>query len=262
MLALIFLALGLGGALAVYEFSPRAQARINDYARAIRQAYEAHRTADASLSKGNEAATIAAQHVQVVRASQPEVPVPLLEVTPPAPQPLEPFELGPSQARTEAHVVAAQAATGVATDHVALATEANQVAAENTAAAAKFAKTERERKAAAASAAKVLEREKKIEAALRNLGAGQCGVRSFSRVTAQIKDVLLGKLHAEGMDVTGDNPWNIDTHQYDVKLRAVWDPKEQVLKLIVTTGKGGYFGLVTCAEIWKKIDPILKGVIG
>lgn len=145
---------------------------------------------------------------------------------------------------------------------MAIATEQNQVAAQNTADAARAAKTEAERKAAADSAAKVLEREKKIAATLASLGIGQCGVRSFTRVTPQIKNTLLSKLHAEGMAVTGDNPWNIDTQQYDVKLRAVWDPKSQVLKLIVTAGKGGYFGLVTCDEIWKKIDPIMKGVIG
>jgi len=52
------------------------------------------------------------------------------------------------------------------------------------------------------------------------------------------------------------------TRQYDVKLRAVWDPNAQVVKLIVTSGKGGYLGLVTCEEIWKKIDPIMRSVIG
>jgi hypothetical protein len=87
-------------------------------------------------------------------------------------------------------------------------------------------------------------------------------VRSYPRASEQVKNTLLAKLRSEGMAVTGDNPWNIDTHEYDVKLRAVWDPKGQVVKLIVTAGKGGYFGMVTCDEIWKKIDPIMKGVIG
>ncbi len=108
----------------------------------------------------------------------------------------------------------------------------------------------------------MLERERRIAQALANLGVGQCGVRIFSRVTPQITRQLLTRLHAEGMAVVGDNPWNIDTHQYDVKLRAVWDPKAQVLKLIVTTGAGGYAGLVTCDKIWAEIDPIMKGVLG
>jgi hypothetical protein len=47
-----------------------------------------------------------------------------------------------------------------------------------------------------------------------------------------------------------------------VKLRAVWDPEGQALKIIVTSGKGGFFGLVTCTEIWSKIDPIMKEIVG
>jgi hypothetical protein len=140
--------------------------------------------------------------------------------------------------------------------------EANQAAAQHTANAAKLAKTEIERIAVAQSAAKVLEREKLIDAALANFGVGQCGIRSYGRVTMPVKELLLNKLHGEGMVVTGDNPWNIETHQYDVKLRAIWDPKSQALKLIVTAGRGGYAGLVTCDEIWGRIDPIVKGVIG
>jgi hypothetical protein len=140
--------------------------------------------------------------------------------------------------------------------------EANQLAAQHTADAAKRAQSSNERIAAAQSAAKVLEREKVIATALADFGIGQCGVHSYSRVTARVKDLLLTRLHGEGMVVTGDNPWNIETHQYDVKLRAIWDPNGQVLRLIVTAGRGGYAGLVTCDQIWGKIDPIVKGVLG
>jgi hypothetical protein len=64
------------------------------------------------------------------------------------------------------------------------------------------------------------------------------------------------------MVITGDNPWDIDTRQYNVKLRASWDQRAQVLKLIVTAGQGGYFGLVACNAIWEKIDTLMKGIIG
>lgn len=168
----------------------------------------------------------------------------------------------PAQDVADAQANAAQAAADAAVDHAAQAIEANQDAAKNTADAAQNAQTEAQRQEAAQSAAKVVEREQKIAAALASLGIGQCGVRSYSGVTERIKNTLLAKLRSEGMVVTGDNPWNIDTRQYDVKLRAVWNPKVQVVKLIVTAGKGGYFGIVTCDEIWKKIDPIMKGVIG
>ena len=194
-------------------------------------------------------------------------PLPPYDPAPYDPALYEPAPSVPVQV-ADAQANAAQAAADAAVDHAAAAIEANQAAAQNTAEAAKNAQDEAQRQAAAQSAAKVLEREKKIAAALTSLGVGQCGVRSYPRVgggalvTERTKNALLAKLRTEGMGVTGDNPWNIDTREYDVKLRAVWDPKAGVVKLIVTSGKGGYFGLVTCEEIWKKIDPIMKEVIG
>jgi hypothetical protein len=135
---------------------------------------------------------------------------------------------------------------------------ANQQAAQSTAAAAKSSRTAAERRAAADSAAKVLERGKKIEEALASLGVGQCGARSYPRVTPQIKDAILAKLHAEGMTVTGDNPWDVDTKLAGVKLHAVWDPKAQVLRLIVTAS--AFYA--SCEMIWERIDPKLRGIIG
>jgi outer membrane biosynthesis protein TonB len=188
----------------------------------------------------------------------PPAPAPAPAPAPPPPPP----PAAPVPTVADAHDNAAQTAADAGADHAADAQAANQEAARHTAEAAKNAKTEAERREAAQSAAKVLEREKKIAQALASLGVGQCGVRSYTRVTPQITTQLITRLHAEGMTVVGDNPWNIETHQYDVRLRAVWDPKSQVLKLIVTTGAGGYFGMVTCDKIWEKIDPIMKGVLG
>jgi pyruvate/2-oxoglutarate dehydrogenase complex dihydrolipoamide acyltransferase (E2) component len=164
----------------------------------------------------------------------------------------------PAQDLADAHANAAQVATDVGVDRAVAATEANQEAARKTAEAAQKAKTESERAAAAQSAAKVLAREKQIAAALASLGVGECGIRSYARVTARVKDQLLAKLHGEGMTVTGDNPWNIDTHQAEVKLRAVWDSKAQVLKLIVASSSV----LAPCSVIWDRIEPKLREVIG
>jgi hypothetical protein len=165
---------------------------------------------------------------------------------------------------TDAHLGAAEVAVDPidAVEHVHEATVANQALAQKTAEAAAAAKTEQQRMAAAQSAAKVIDRENKIAAALVKLGTGQCDVHSYSHVTPQIKDVLLAKLHGEGMTVTGDNPWSIDTHNHDVKLRAVWNPSTQMLKLIVTAGADGLKGLVVCPAVWEKIDPILKEIVG
>jgi hypothetical protein len=206
---LLFLAIALGVGLTAYEFSPKTHSWADDHARAIREALEAHRVADA--------------HLDAAQA---------------APDP----------------VIAAQ--------HVHGAHEANREAAHHTTTAASTAKTAPERVAAADSATKVVAREEKLA----DIGAGQCDVRSYPHVTAQIRDALLAKLHAKGMTVTGNNPWDIDTHNHDVKLRALWDSREQVLKLIVTAGRGGSaamgFVTVTCDLIWAEIDPILKGIIG
>jgi len=170
--------------------------------------------------------------------------------------------LTPEQTAAAPVAAAAQAAINAALDHAVAAVAANQVAAQNTVAAAQSAQTPEDRTAAAASAVKVTDRAQQIAAALASLGVGQCGVHTYPRVTVAVKDKLLAKLHAEGMEVTGDNPWNIETHQYSVRLRALWDPKTETLRLIVTAGQGGLFGLVTCDQIWGKIDPIVKGVIG
>jgi hypothetical protein len=206
---LLFLAIALGIGLTAYEFSPKTHSWADDHVRAIREALEAHRVADA--------------HLEVAQGSPDPVVV--------------------------AH-------------HAHEASKANREAAHHTTTAAQTAKTEPQRAAVADSAAKVVDREAKLA----DIGVGQCDVRSYPHVTAQIRDALLAKLHSEGMTVTGNNPWDIDTHNHDVKLRALWDSREQVLKLIVTAGKGSKAALglvtVTCDLIWAEIDPILKGIIG
>ena len=172
----------------------------------------------------------------------------------------------PAQVVADAQERASQAAADAAVEHAASSIEANQEAAKNTAEAAKIAQTAAEKQAAADSAAKVLEREGKIAEALKTLGLGQCGVRTYKRITERAKNALLAKLRAEGMGVTGDNPWNIDTHEYGVRLRAVWDYRVSEVKLIVTTGKGTevipWVKKVECLDIWNKIDPIMKEVVG
>jgi hypothetical protein len=221
VLPLIFLALGVGAF--AYGFSAHARARIDDYVRALRAAHEAHRAADAHLANA-----------------------PPLTLALPAAAPTV----------VDANVTA-QAVTSSVNQALAAAV-ANKHAALRTADAGRLAQTGAERSAVADSAARVLERGKKIEEALANLGVGQCGVRSYSRVTLQIRDAILEKLHAEGMAVTGNDPWDIDTQLAGVKLRAVWDPATQTLKLIVTASSF----LAPCTMIWERIDRALRGIIG
>ena len=60
------------------------------------------------------------------------------------------------------------------------------------------------------------------------------------------------------MTVTGDNPWDIDTQVAGVKLRAAWDPRALVLRLIETASAL----YAPCGVIWDRIDPKLRGIIG
>ena len=146
----------------------------------------------------------------------------------------------------------------IAVLHAHEAQTANQVADQKTGGAAQAAKTDAQHDAVAQSAATAADRDNKIKAALAALGVGQCDVHSYANVTSQGKDALIAKLHAEGMTVTGDNPWDINTAKHGVKLRAVWDPGAQVLKLIVTSSDP----LVPCFLIWNEIDPKVKEIVG
>jgi hypothetical protein len=83
-------------------------------------------------------------------------------------------------------------------------------------------------------------------------------VHTYLHVTPLVRDAILAKLHAEGMTVTGQGPWDIDTQLAGVKLRALWDPKTQVLRLIVTASAS----YAPCAMIWARIDPTLREIIG
>jgi len=259
---LIVLVLGLGAILTAYEFSPRVRSRIDDYARALRTAHEAHRTADGHLARAHQATVIVMQH----GARRPGLDGALREAprlaqdSPPKPSQVPFVSPAPMGVDESAGAVQAAGSRAVkhAIEHAIAATVANQQAAQSTADAAEIAQTRTERGAVVESAVRVLERGKRIEEALANLGVGQCGVRSYPRVTAQIRDAILAKLHAEGMTVTGEDPWDIDTQVAGVKLRAVWDPETQVLSLIVTASSF----LAPCAVIWGRIEGALQGIIG
>jgi hypothetical protein len=164
----------------------------------------------------------------------------------------------------DAHLQTAAIATSAgdvakAQQHVAEAVAANQVAARKTTDAVVAAKTPSQRQAAAQSAATIDDRSRQIAAAMAHLGLGQCGVRSYAGVTGQVKDALLARLHAAGMVVTGEDPYDIDTQTLGVKLRAAWDPRAQQLKLIVTAAPQSPG---VCDLIWHRIEPIMKEVVG
>ena len=56
--------------------------------------------------------------------------------------------------------------------------------------------------------------------------------------------------------VTGDNPWDVDTHKYGVKLRARWDESSLELSVIVTDKSF----LAPCKKIWEYIDDVIHHI--
>ena len=281
MIPLVFLALVVSAALATYELAHAW----DDHVRAVREVLAAHQAADAQLAAAKAALdpAIAAEHVSAADAANRDAARGTAEAAKAAKTDAQRqvaaqsavvvadrgreiahvrliHEAYAAHQAADAHLQAAASAPdpAVAAQHAAEASVANQVAAEKTIGAAQAAKTDAQRAAAAQSARAVAAREGQIKAALASLGVGECGVRIFSGVTPQKKDALLAKLHGAGMAVTGDNPWNVDTHTADVKLRAVWDPGAQVLKLVVTSSAAW----APCSAIWAQLDPTVKEVVG
>lgn len=243
------LLLALGAGIMVYALSPSAHAWTDAHVAAMRDAFASHQAADAKLDAARAA-------LDVHAATQAAPPAPPVSPATPAPSaPAPSFDPG--------------AILMHAWESLKASAQANAAAASHTTTALETAKTDQQKKVAAQSAATVDARQQQIVAAFEHFGPGQCDVHSYAHVTAQIKDALLARLHSHGMTVTGgDNLWDIDTHvskfgvDLGVKLRAVWDPNAQVLKLIVTSGKGGLAGLVTCEKIWAEIEPVMKEILG
>lgn len=258
MIPLVLAALLVSAGVAIYEFSPKARGWVDDH---LHRAAAAHQAADSHLGAAQQASA-AHQDASAAAAAHQQDAIDAIATQPRT-------QLSDQRAAAIADIYgAASGAVSTAAgwlttafQHLADAAAANREAAASTATAAQGAKTSDQKQAAADSAAAVLDRQRKIDAALAALGVGQCDVRPYPGATPSAINALLLKLHSEGMTVTGNNPWDIDTHNHDVKLRAVWDPRTQVLKIIVTSGKGGYWGLVTCSKIWDEIDPVVRKVM-
>lgn len=220
---LILVIAGIG--FASYEASPKIHAYIDEHVQAINDSIAAHSAADAHEEQAAAAAQVA------VNASSPE----------------------------EAHGWLQRAWA-----HIQQAAAANAAAASSTVAAASTAATPQQKAATAQSAAQVDARsqhhaamKQQIAAALQALGTGQCDEKVYQGVTHQKRDALMAKLQALGSTVTGTNPYDI-AMAGAVKLRAIWNPTDHTMHMIVAAGGTP----ATCAAIWTKIDAAVKEVAG
>ena len=87
---------------------------------------------------------------------------------------------------------------------------------------------------------------------------GKCGVHHYKNIDQAKIDAILKALKDNGATVTGNNPWNVDTHNHGVKLQGTWDQQASTLSIIVTA-KDFY---VPCSRIWDNIDPLINHISG
>jgi len=79
---------------------------------------------------------------------------------------------------------------------------------------------------------------------------------SYDNIDQEKINAILAELKKGGATVTGENPWDVDTHKSGVKLQGSWDSATAILTIIVTD-KSWY---VPCCEIWDTIDQLNKQI--
>ncbi|MCG6552878.1 MAG: hypothetical protein L7F77_11155 [Candidatus Magnetominusculus sp. LBB02] len=89
---------------------------------------------------------------------------------------------------------------------------------------------------------------------------GVCGeAHVYDGITREKVDFILEKLKEGNADVSAvgaDGPWDIDTHDYGVKLRGEWDKAASQMSITVTAKNL----LAPCSLIWQQIDHLMGQV--
>lgn len=83
-----------------------------------------------------------------------------------------------------------------------------------------------------------------------------CEERPYGNITKVKIDQILKALRDKGAAISGNNPWDVDTHNSGVKLRGEWNESTSILSVIVTD-KDFY---VPCSKIWDFIDPLIHHI--
>lgn len=80
-----------------------------------------------------------------------------------------------------------------------------------------------------------------------------CGTRNYQNINGATRDRILQQLRESGATVTGNNPWDADTHNHGVKLRGNWRSDTETLSVIVTAKN--IYG--TCKRVWSELDKFI-----
>lgn len=82
----------------------------------------------------------------------------------------------------------------------------------------------------------------------------QNGAHQYDNIDQNRIDEMIEALKENGATVSGENPWLIDTHKKDVKLKGHWNQADSTLTVSITD-KSWY---VPDSKIWEVIDPLLN----
>jgi hypothetical protein len=78
-------------------------------------------------------------------------------------------------------------------------------------------------------------------------------VHRYGHITRQKVDVILRALQDDGGTISGENPWEVDTHQSGVKLRGRFNEAASVLEVTIVD-RDWY---VPYSMVWRKIDALM-----
>ena len=67
-------------------------------------------------------------------------------------------------------------------------------------------------------------------------------------------DFMLTSLRQSGATVSGDNPWEVDTHQSGIRLMGQLDEGASILE-ITLVDRDWY---VPCSMVWQKLDELVR----
>ena len=76
--------------------------------------------------------------------------------------------------------------------------------------------------------------------------------KTYGPFTQGQAQAMLAKVKSQGMTVTGNNPWHVDTNTHGVKFDATYDGQSITIKI---TGANFY---VSNAKVWDKLDPMMQ----
>jgi len=85
---------------------------------------------------------------------------------------------------------------------------------------------------------------------------GDCGTHHYDNIDRVKMELILKSLRDNSATVSGDNPWEVDTHKSGVKLMGTFSEPASTLDITVVDTDWW----VPCSMVWNKIDELMRHV--